>query len=57
MEKMLLKRVDIPNAADIDVALKHGAYSTLKTAFDMRPVDVINEVKRVVRIDDGKIVQ
>ena len=25
MEKMLLKRVDIPNAADIDVALKHGA--------------------------------
>jgi len=46
MEKMLLKRVDIPNAADIDVALKHGAYSTLKTAFDMRPLDVVNEVKR-----------
>ncbi len=46
MEKMLLKRVDIPNAADIDVAQKHGAYSTLKTAFDMRPVDLVNEVKR-----------
>ena len=46
MEKMLLKRVDIPNSADIDVALKHGAYSTLATAFGMRPVDVVNEVKR-----------
>jgi NADH-quinone oxidoreductase subunit F len=46
MEKMLLKRVDIPNATDIDVALKHGAYSTLADAFGMRPVDVVNEVKR-----------
>jgi NADH-quinone oxidoreductase subunit F len=46
MEKMLLKRVDIPNSTDIDVAMKNGAYSTLATAFGMRPVDVINEVKR-----------
>ena len=46
MEKMLLKRVDIPNSADIDVAMKNGAYSTLATAFGMRPVDVVNEVKR-----------
>ena len=46
MEKMLLKRVDIPNAEDIDVAVKHGAYSALAKAFEMRPVDVVNEVKR-----------
>ena len=46
MEKMLLKRVDIPNSSDIDVAMKNGAYSTLATAFGMRPLDVVNEVKR-----------
>ena len=46
MEKMLLKRVDIPNSTDIDVAMKNGAYSTLATAFGMRPLDVVNEVKR-----------
>jgi NADH-quinone oxidoreductase subunit F len=46
MEKMLLKRVDIPNAADIDVAMQHGAYAVLPKAFELRPVDVVNEVKR-----------
>ena len=46
MEKMLLKRVDIPNSSDIDVAMKNGAYSTLATAFGMRPLDVVSEVKR-----------
>ncbi|HEX9021672.1 MAG TPA: NADH-quinone oxidoreductase subunit NuoF [Nitrospirota bacterium] len=46
MEKMLLKRVDIPNSTDIGVAIKHGAYSVLEKAFAMRPVDVVNEVKR-----------
>jgi len=46
MEKMLLKRVDIPNATDIDVAVKHGAYAMVPKAFEMRPVDVVNEVKQ-----------
>ena len=46
MEKMLLKRTDIPQAHDIDIALQHGAYTVLPKAFDMRPVDVVNEVKR-----------
>jgi len=32
MEKMLLKRVDIPNATDIDVAVKHGAYAMVPKA-------------------------
>lgn len=46
MDKMLFKRVDIPNAADIGVAVQHGAYSSLPKALEMRPVDLINEVKR-----------
>ena len=46
MENMLLKRVKIPRAADIDVAVAHGAYSAVAAAYDMRPLDVIDEVKR-----------
>lgn len=46
MEKMLLKRTGIPRAAEIDVAMGLGAYSALSIAFDMRPVDVIDEIKR-----------
>jgi len=43
---MLLKRTAIPRAADIDVAMDLGAYAAVATAFGMRPVDVIDEVKR-----------
>jgi NADH-quinone oxidoreductase subunit F len=46
MEKMLLKRTGIPRAFDIDVAMAHGAYASVETAYGMRPVDVIDEVKR-----------
>jgi len=46
MEPMLLKRIHIPNSTDIDVALAHRAYSSVGKAFGMRPVDVIDEVKR-----------
>ncbi|HET7318875.1 MAG TPA: NADH-quinone oxidoreductase subunit NuoF [Nitrospirota bacterium] len=46
MEQMLLKRSGIPRAADIDVAMAHGAYASVATAYGMRPVDVIDEVKR-----------
>jgi NADH-quinone oxidoreductase subunit F len=46
MEKILLKRVGTPRAADIGVAREHGAYTALAQAFEMRPVDVIEEVKR-----------
>jgi NADH-quinone oxidoreductase subunit F len=46
MGKMLLKRTGIPRSADIDVAMAHGAYASVATAFGMRPVDVIDEVKR-----------
>ncbi len=46
MEKMLLKRSGVPRIADIDVAMKHGAYAAVATAYGMRPVEVIDEVKR-----------
>ena len=46
MEAMLLKRIHIPNSTDIDVAMAHGAYSSVKKAYAMRPVDVIDEVRR-----------
>ncbi len=46
MEQMLLKRVKIPRAAEIDVAMAHGAYAALPDAYGMRPLDVIDEVKR-----------
>ena len=45
MEKMLFKRIDVPNAAEIDVALQHGAYSSLEKAFAMKPDELIQEVK------------
>jgi len=43
---MLLKRIRIPNVTDIDVALTHGAYTSVSKALAMRPIDVIEEVKR-----------
>ncbi len=46
MEAMLLKRIHIPNATDIDVAMAHGAYASVSKAYEMRPVDVIDEVRR-----------
>ncbi|MGE5173948.1 MAG: NADH-quinone oxidoreductase subunit NuoF [Betaproteobacteria bacterium] len=46
METMLLKRASLPRATDIDVAMTHGAYYTVPVAYGMRPLDVIDEVKR-----------
>ena len=46
MEAMLLKRIHLPNSTDIDVAMAHGAYSSVGKAYAMRPVDVIDEVRR-----------
>lgn len=46
MEKRLLKRILIPNAADIGVAMAHGAYGAVEKAYATRPVDVIDEMKR-----------
>jgi NADH-quinone oxidoreductase subunit F len=46
MEPMLLKRVNIPRATDIDVAMANGAYAAVPLAYGMRALDVIDEVKR-----------
>jgi NADH-quinone oxidoreductase subunit F len=46
MQAMLLKRTAIPNSTDIDVAMAHGAYASVAKAYAMRPVDVIDEVRR-----------
>lgn len=46
MDKMLLKRTGIPRSADIEVAMAHGAYTAVAAAYGMRPVDVIDEIKR-----------
>ena len=46
MEPMLFKRINIPHATDIAVAMAHDAYSAVPLAYGMRPVDVIDEVKR-----------
>ena len=42
----IFKRIGIPRAADIDVAMAHGAYEAVNSAYGMRPLDVIDEVKR-----------
>ena len=46
MNQMLLKRISIPNSANIDVAMAHGAYASVEKAYATRPVDVIDEMKR-----------
>ena len=46
MEQLLLKRINVPGGLDIDIAMAHGAYGALRISFGMRPVDVIDEVKR-----------
>ncbi len=46
MERVLLKRTEVPGAADIEVALTQGAYSSVAKAYAMRPLDVIDEIKR-----------
>ncbi|MGW8192940.1 MAG: NADH-quinone oxidoreductase subunit NuoF [Desulforhopalus sp.] len=43
--KILSAKFDIEDAHKIDVAKKHGAYSTLDKLFSMKPEDVIDVVK------------
>ena len=43
--KILSAKFDIEDAHKIDVAKKHGAYSTLDKLFSMQPEDVIEVVK------------
>lgn len=43
--KILSAKFDIEDAHKIEIAKKHGAYSTLDKLFSMEPVEVIEEVK------------
>ncbi len=42
--KIVSKNFDIPNSHKLEVALKHGRYSSLKKLFTMKPEDVTQEV-------------
>jgi NADH-quinone oxidoreductase subunit F len=46
MEKALLKNIENPNSSDIDAYIKNGGYSAIYKAFEMRPADIIDEVRR-----------
>lgn len=43
--KVITRRVGIPNSASIDVYLEHDGYKALRKALDMKPEEVIHEVK------------
>lgn len=45
MEKILLKNLGIPDSHRIDVALKNGAYESLRKALEMKPDNIIQVVK------------
>jgi NADH-quinone oxidoreductase subunit F len=46
MEKVLLKNIDNPKSADIDVYLNAGGYRGLTKAVELEPADIIEEVSK-----------
>ncbi len=46
METVLTKNFNVPNAHTIDVYEKTGGYDALKKALQMKPVEVLEEVKK-----------
>jgi NADH-quinone oxidoreductase subunit F len=46
MEAILLRARGTPNSRSIETYLKSGGYRSLRTALDMDPADVIDEVKK-----------
>lgn len=46
MEKFLLRNIENPDSKDINEFIKSGGYKSLLKALDIRPADVINEVKK-----------
>jgi NADH-quinone oxidoreductase subunit F len=46
MEKILLNNIDNPNSADINEYLKAGGYKSASKAFELKPKDVIEEIKK-----------
>ncbi|MFZ5997222.1 MAG: NADH-quinone oxidoreductase subunit NuoF [Nitrospirota bacterium] len=46
MEPFLLKNISNPNSADLSEYVKAGGYAALAKAIDMKPSDIIDEVKK-----------
>ncbi|MCL4476109.1 MAG: NADH-quinone oxidoreductase subunit NuoF [Nitrospirae bacterium] len=46
MERVLLRNTESPHSADIHEYIKGGGYISLHKAFEMKPFDVIDEVRR-----------
>ena len=46
MQFVLTNNFTVPNMSTLDVATKHGAYASLEKLFQMKPEEVIEEVKR-----------
>ncbi len=46
MERVLLRNTESPHSADIHEYIKGGGYRALHKAFEMKPFDVIDEVRR-----------
>jgi NADH-quinone oxidoreductase subunit F len=44
--KVLTRRFGIPNSASLDVYLAHDGYQALKQALEMKPDDIIQEMKK-----------
>jgi NADH-quinone oxidoreductase subunit F len=53
MERILTKNVGKPNSQDIEVYLGGGGYKALEKALDMKPEDVIAEVKKSKLVGRG----
>jgi NADH-quinone oxidoreductase subunit F len=46
MERVLLRNIDNPHSTDIGEYRKQGGYRTLSKAIEMKPFDVVDEVRR-----------
>lgn len=46
MQRVLLKNTEGPHSADINEYIKGGGYRSLHKAFEMKPFDIIDEVRR-----------
>ena len=53
MEKILLKNIDKPDSQEIETYISGGGYKALGKALDMKPEDVIEEVKKSKLIGRG----
>jgi len=46
MERFLLKNIESPGSAEIDEYLRLGGYRSISKAFEMKPEEIIEEVKK-----------